>query len=80
MILGFKCKDKISGFEGVAVSVHTYINGCSRVTLQPLIDKDGKLPDTQTFDLPQLTMQEKVTDIGNQETGGPEKYSDKRNY
>ena len=53
--LGVKVKDRISGLVGVAISRHIfYQNGCNRITVQPPIDKDGKLPDTATFDEPRL--------------------------
>lgn len=74
--LGDKCKDKVSGFEGVAISEHNYLNGCRRVTLQPPVDKDGKLPGVETFDDPQLEIVvDKVAKRDNT-TGGPEKHSD----
>lgn len=80
MKLGVKCMDKVSGFIGVAVASHTYLNGCNRITVQPVIDKDGKLPDSQTFDEPQLEEIETVVPEGDRSTGGPEKYSDNRRY
>lgn len=74
--LGDKCRDKVSGFTGVAVSEHLYLNGCRRVSVQPPIDKDGKLPSIESFDDPQLELViEKVAEHDNT-TGGPEKYSD----
>ena len=78
--LGDEVKDKISGFTGVIVSRHEYLNGCARMTLQPKIDKDGKLPETETFDEPQLELIK--TQVAESEpmfgrTGGPEKYQDK---
>ena len=78
--LGNKYKDVVSGFIGIAVSRHSYINGCERITLQPEIDKDGKLPQTETFDSPQLKEIEITTIKQNNLTGGPEKYSDIREY
>jgi hypothetical protein len=77
--LGDQVKDKVSGFTGIIVSQHDYLNGCTRFSLQPSVDKDGKLPDTATFDEPQLEIVE--VDVAESEpkegrTGGPEKYSD----
>lgn len=80
MKLGVKCKDKVSGFYGVSVACHTYLNGCNRITLQPSIDKDGKLPEAQTFDEPQLEVIDEFLADGDHSTGGPEKFSDKRTY
>lgn len=77
-MLGEKLKDKVSGFTGVAVSEHNYLNGCARYTIQPPVDADGKLPECETFDSFQL---EKVEDskpvVGNNDTGGPDKYMPK---
>jgi hypothetical protein len=78
--LGSEVEDSISGFKGISVAKHLYINGCTRITVQPKVDKDGKLPETQTFDEPQLieTSDKRIT--GKNNTGGPEKYSDVRKY
>lgn len=79
--LGSEVKDIISGFSGIAVSKHSYVNGCNRITVQPKINKDGTLPEAQTFDEPQLvTASNKKKIKGNNTTGGPEKYSDIRKY
>ena len=78
--LGDEVKDKVSGFTGVIVSQHDYLNGCTRFTIQPPIDKDSKLPKCETFDEPQLELVKKeaaVAETGNNKTGGPEKYEDK---
>jgi hypothetical protein len=80
MILGMNCKDTVSGFIGVAVATHHYLHGCVRVTLQPPIDKEGKLPESQNFDEPQLTILDEVVQVGDRSTGGPEKYPDVRRY
>ncbi len=77
--LGDTVKDPISGFEGVAVSSHQYLHGCVRISVQPVVRDDGKLPDTASFDEPQLVVieasQEKPQPQS-QRTGGPEKYPD----
>ena len=78
--LGAEVKDTVSGFTGVAVAKHNYINGCTRITVQPKVDKLGKLPDSQTFDEPQLTAISKKIIKGKNDTGGTEKYSDRRAY
>ena len=77
--LGDTVKDTVSGFEGVAVSKHLYLNGCARISVQPKYNKkDQKLPDSQTFDEPQLKiMKKKTVPQGSKRPGGPEKYSDK---
>ena len=52
--LGDVCEDVVTGFNGVAVCVSRWLHGCERVTLQPPVGDDGKLPETATFDAPQL--------------------------
>jgi len=79
-ILGKKVRDVVSGFTGVAVASHNYLMGCTRITVQPVVDKDGKLPETQTFDKPQLEIIEEVAKVGNTTIGGPEKFSGSRAY
>lgn len=78
--LGQEVKDVVSGFKGVAVAKHLYLNGCSRITVQPKIDKDGKLPESQSFDEPQLKVLSKKCLSGKTDTGGPEKYLDIKRY
>ena len=54
--LGDKCRDRVTGFEGVATIRSEYISGCARVALQPPVDKEGKIPECQHFDEPMLTV------------------------
>jgi hypothetical protein len=78
--LGDEVIDTVSGFKGVAVSSHNYLNGCTRITIQPKIGNDGKLPETQTFDEPQLKTISNKKHKSDNTNGGPEKYSDNRKY
>lgn len=73
--LGDEVVDTVSGFSGIAVSKTDYLNGCSRISVQPAVGKDGKLPDYATFDAPQLkvTKAAKVP-IGSRLTGGPDRF------
>lgn len=52
--LGDTVRDTITGFKGTAVAKTTWIHGCDRVTVQPTIDNDGKLPSSECFDIMQL--------------------------
>lgn len=54
--LGSVVRDTISGFQGKAVCRMKWLNGCDRIVIQPPVDKDGKLPDNQTFDEPQVEL------------------------
>lgn len=81
--LGSKVKDVVSGFTGIAISKHSYLNGCDRFSIQPSVDKDGKLPECETFDEPDLEVIEEVVKAGHiemieKEKGGPERYMPKR--
>lgn len=76
--LGDEVKDIVSGFQGIAVSSHTYLMGCDRITVQPPYNKkEGKLPESHTFDEPQLkVIKNKIIPKALKKPGGPEKYSD----
>lgn len=70
--LGSKVKDKVTGFEGIAIGRSTFLNGCARVGVQPKIGADGKIIDASWFDEPQLeTVEANVVPQGAQDTGGP---------
>jgi len=77
--LGDEVKDTITGFKGIAISRHSYLQGCDRISVQPPIDKEKKLPELQTFDEPQLEVvkPKKVKrKAPKDDPGGPEKFSD----
>jgi len=57
--LGDEVRDKVSGFQGIAVCKHIYLGGCDRISIQPPVDKEGKLPEAATFDEYQLEVVEK---------------------
>jgi len=48
--LGQKCKDKVTGFEGVAIGHVRYISGCNQVLLSPPVGKDGAHRESHWFD------------------------------
>jgi len=50
-LLGMRGKDRITGFEGVIITVAFDLFGCVQVVLRPAQDKDGKLPDAHFFDV-----------------------------
>lgn len=33
--LGDEVQDTVTGFQGIAVSRHVYLQGCDRITIQP---------------------------------------------
>ena len=72
--LGDKVKDIVSGLTGIAIGRTTWLNGCDRITVQPIgWDKDKKPFESFTADEPQLVSLMKVKKIkrGRRNTGGP---------
>ncbi|MCP4101722.1 MAG: hypothetical protein GY750_09900 [Lentisphaerae bacterium] len=53
-LLGYKAKDKITGFKGVIDSVCFDLYGCVQLSLKPGIDKDGKMRTSFWFDVTRL--------------------------
>ena len=54
IILGAKYKDVVTGAQGTAVALTTYLSGCDRIAIQPPLDKDGKVPEWQYCDIVQV--------------------------
>lgn len=70
--LGDKVEDTVSGFTGIAFGTTLFLHGCTRVGVQPPVDKEGKLPEASWFDEPQLkNVKSAVVKPGSRETGGP---------
>ena len=81
--LGDEVQDSVSGFRGISVSKHIYLQGCIRFSVQPKINKEGKLPDHQTFDEPQLkiiTKNKVKQGVIMWKSGGPMPYIPKERY
>lgn len=77
-LLGKKVIDTVSGFTGIATGKHTFIAGCDRYTVQPTVEKDGKLPECQTFDEPQLKIvKAKKVVVKGEKPGGPMPFTPK---
>ena len=76
--LGDEVKDKVTGFRGIAVTRHMFIAGCDRITVQPPVDKEKKMPDAQTFDEPMLEIIKRAkVDSAPRNVGGPDKWMPK---
>lgn len=70
--LGQKVRDKVTGFEGVAISRVEYLNGCIQFCVKPRVDKDGKDQDGQYVDEAQLeVVKEPKAAVKKSDTGGP---------
>lgn len=52
--MGKKVKDIITGFEGIATSVHHYITGCDQYAVQPPVGENAKIPEPRYFDYTRL--------------------------
>ena len=54
--LGDEVRDTVTGFQGIAIGWHKWYTGCDTVSIQPPVSKDGKVPDSQTFDVIRLAL------------------------
>jgi hypothetical protein len=53
--LGTLMRDKVTGWEGIAIAKVVFMNGCVQYSLKPQkLDKDGKTMEAPTFDCEQL--------------------------
>lgn len=70
--LGDLVRDRITGFEGVAVCEARWLNGCVRFTVQPrTLTKEGTVKTSEGFDVEQLEkIEHQVVEVMTP-TGGP---------
>lgn len=52
--LGLLMKDKVTGFEGIAIAKSDFLFGCTQFHIKPQVVKDGKLESAIAFDYLQL--------------------------
>ncbi len=52
--LGNKVKDKVTGFEGIAISKCIYLNGCIQYAIKPPVDEKGDMRKEVWIDEQQL--------------------------
>ncbi len=70
-LLGKKCRDKVTGFEGLVISRTDWLYGCVRYGLQSSeLKDDGSVLNTEVFDEAQLELVEKVEEYIPRTTGG----------
>lgn len=71
--LGQKLRDKVTGFEGIAISRVEYLNGCVQFCLKPKINKKSpeKIEDGIYVDEGQLEVVGDGVSITAKNTGGP---------
>lgn len=70
IVLGEKYREKYTGLEGTATSVHFYQNACERVVLMYLNKGDIK---EASFDAVDLTHVESGEEAKSERPGGPER-------
>lgn len=58
-LLGLKVKDRVTGHEGVVTSIGFDLYGCIQAIVNPGADKEGKLRDSNWFDVNRLEVLEK---------------------
>ena len=54
--LGDRVKDKISGFEGIVLSIRHKLYNVDQVEIQPYSLREGKPIDSCWFDLPRIEL------------------------
>ena len=54
--VGDEGRDTVSGYTGIVISIHEYLNGCRRITICPKCKDDGTFMDERTFDEPQMEL------------------------
>lgn len=52
--LGYKVKDRVTGFSGIVTSVSFDLYGCIQATVHPGMKEDGTFRDQNWFDLNRL--------------------------
>lgn len=52
--LGLLMRDKVTGFQGIAIATTDYLFGCRQYHIKPQVVKDGKLESAIAFDYLQL--------------------------
>lgn len=52
--MGMEVRDKVTGFKGIVTSIAKYLSGCDRVLISPPVDKEGKIMDSEHFDITEV--------------------------
>lgn len=62
-MLGHTVVDKVTGFTGVVTGIVEYLTGCNQALVVPRMDADGKLPESQWFDIQRLQVDDSKAPI-----------------
>lgn len=60
-IMGFRVRDIVTGFQGVATAVSFDLYGCIQVVVQPPAGEGGKIEESRWFDHKRLAVFVSVT-------------------
>lgn len=55
-LLGLRVEDRVTGFKGIVASVTFDLYGCIQAIVNPGADDDGKLRESQWFDVSRLSI------------------------
>lgn len=47
--LGDEVEDSMTGFRGIAISRHIFLHGSTSITVQPVVENYGYLPESEIF-------------------------------
>ncbi len=73
-------KDEITGCTGIVTGIHFYDTGCTHYSLQQKVNKEGKVPDWESFDETRLVLvkKAKVPKVAKPVTSAPRRESPPR--
>lgn len=63
--LGDEVKDTVTSYQGIAIAITEWLNGCRRIIVQPrTLGKDGEMPKSEQVDENQLVIVAKGVVVG----------------
>lgn len=71
--LGAQVRDKLTGFEGVAVSCVYYLTGCTQIGVVPKVNDKGEPRGTEYYDYQRLEVTGAGVQLGSKDAGGPQR-------
>ena len=75
IVLGDEVQDPVTGHKGIAVGRMDFMNGCIKIGVQAVVDKDKKVPDSEWFPAQRLkitkSQKHKLVDKTERTPGGP---------
>lgn len=69
--LGVRVRDKVTGYEGIAIARVEHLNGCTQYGVSGKVGEDGKMPESYYIDHTQLEQIDKGIEVKDTaDTGG----------